>query len=408
MLGKRRKRDHPPGENASPESDALSAPIPTEKLPYGSESKAEAFGGQAAGSAGEPTRSPLARVASDVVLQLSDGVYAAAEDGSILDANPALLHMLGVTDVQAIGKRTFESFLSELPDRRRGEVPEGVLRLTSPSGLTSTIRHHRVSVSGWSDIAHFGLVREMPGLFDKAMLENQRLTNLGTLAAKVIHDINNLLLAILGNSDRLLDGGKLDEEQRTGVDHIIQASNRAAELASELLSYASSGKSAGIVREVDLSALVEETTRLLDIVIPHNVTLRYTLDRDLPKLQGDAVQLRRLVMNLVLNACEALEGAPGTVTVETGVSTSAPSWPSGSGSPTPLRGFATIEVSDTGKGMDEPTRRRIFEPFFTSKESGQGLGLATVAEILRLHHGSISVVSSPGQGSTFRAYLPVA
>jgi len=408
MLGKRRKRDDAPGDGAPDASSASRAQIPPENLPYGSESKAELFADQRS-SVGSTGDSALARVAREVVFQLADGVYVADASGVILDANPSLLTMLGVSDVASLGSRTFESFLSDLTDRRKGYLPDGVLRLTGFGTSPRTVRHYRVDVTSQTDVTSIGFVRELPGLFDKAMLENQRLTNLGTVAAKVIHDINNLLLAIMGNSDQVLEGGVLDEVQLVAVDQIVQACNRAAELTGELLSYASSGKSTGVVSEVALSQLVEETTRLLDIVIPDTVTLHYRLSRDLPTVRGDAMHLRRLVMNLVLNACEALEGAAGVVTVETRVATAAPTtWPSVPDSTNPVRGFVTLQVTDTGRGMDELTKRRIFEPFFTSKETGQGLGLASVAEILRLHNGSISVESAPGKGAKFSVYLPAS
>jgi len=392
-------RDPSRGRRDTPESNPVQRRerIHPDKPPYGSE-------GHYGPTAEYVESLPLKLAAADIVNHLVEGVYVATADGRVLDANPAFLSMLGVATMAPVKGQTIKSFLAALPDQRRGDLT-GVFKLRGFDGTERTVRHYTTmteSVTG--DQRMIGYVREVRGVFDKAMLQNQRLANLGTVTAKVVHDINNVLAAVMGFAELLSESPNTDATERTAVDQILKAGTRASEIADLVLTYYSSGKTAGTLCMVDMSSLVEETARIFDILKPAGVRIEFDLARDLHGVRGEQVQLQRIIMNLILNACDAFEGAEGTVTVRTENVTTAPRWPGRSGSK--LSKYVLLEVSDTGQGMDEKTRRRIFEPFFTSKEEGQGLGLATIAEILRMHQGSIDVESSPGQGATFRAYLP--
>ncbi len=394
-------RDPSRGQRDTPESN----PVPRrerihpDKPPYGSE-------GHYGPSPEHVESLPLKLAASEIVNHLVEGVYVATADGRLLDGNPAFLSMLGVTTIAPVKGQEIKSFLAVLPDQRRGEL-SGVFKLRGIDGAERTVRHYTTktdSVAG--DQRMIGYVREVRGVFDKAMLQNQRLANLGTVTAKVVHDINNVLAAVMGFAELLSGSPNTDETERTAVDQILKAGMRANEIADLVLTYYSSGKTAGTLCMVDMTNLVEETARIFDILKPPGAKIEFDLARDLAGVRGEQVQLQRVIMNLMLNACDALDGAEGTVTVRTRGATSAPRWPGRSGAQ--LSKYVLLEVSDTGHGMDEKTRRRMFEPFFTSKEEGQGLGLATIAEVLRMHQGSIDVVSAPGEGATFRVYLPAA
>ena len=394
-------RDPSRGRRDTPESSP--APrrerIHPDKPPYGSE-------GHYGPNADYVESLPLKLAAGDIVNHLVDGVYVATADGRLLDANPAFLSMLGVPTMAPVRGQTIKSFLAALPDQRRGELT-GVFKLRGLDGSERTVRHYTTlteSVTG--DPRMIGYVREVRGVFDKAMLQNQRLASLGTVTAKVVHDINNMLAAVMGFAELLSESPNTDDAEKTAVDQIIKAGARASEIADLVLSYYSSGKTAGTLCMVDMSTLVQETAPLFDILKPPGAKIDFDLASDLRGVRGEQLQLQRVIMNLILNACDALEGGKGTVTVHTENTTTASRWPGGSGSKT--SNYVLFEVSDTGRGMDEATRRRIFEPFFTSKDEGQGLGLATIAEILRMHQGSIEVDSSPGEGATFRVYLPAA
>jgi two-component system, cell cycle sensor histidine kinase and response regulator CckA len=224
----------------------------------------------------------------------------------------------------------------------------------------------------------------------------------GELAGGVAHDFNNLLTGILGNASLALDVLNPPEPARSMLESVIQASERAADLTRQLLAYA--GKGRFVVRPVDISTLVIEIGELMRTSIPKKMRFFLDLADDLPPIEADATQIQQLVMNLVLNAGEAIGDCAGTVHVITRMETR-----SLDGAANAASGrHVCIEVRDTGCGMDEATRAQIFDPFFSTKFTGRGLGLAAALGIARSHQGQIDVESSPGAGSTFRVWLPAA
>ena len=242
---------------------------------------------------------------------------------------------------------------------------------------------------------------------EEQLRETQKLESLGVLAGGIAHDFNNLLTGILGHAslarDRLPDGHEL-HESLTQIEH---SSTRAAELCQQMLAYA--GKGRFIVQAVDLSKLVGDTAKLLDVSVEHRAALELHLDPELPPVLADATQMRQIVMNLVLNAAEAVAPDTGRIVVTTGrmrVDTAflaSARVAAGIG-----HGEAVfLEVTDNGAGMDAATVERIFDPFFTTKFTGRGLGLAAVQGIVRSHEGALYVQSTPGVGTTFRLVLAV-
>jgi CheY-like chemotaxis protein/two-component sensor histidine kinase len=240
------------------------------------------------------------------------------------------------------------------------------------------------------------------------MHQAQRLESLGLLAGGIAHDFNNLLTAIRGNAELL--GVQVGDEPavRERLEQIEAASDRAADLCRRLLAYA--GRRRPDKKALSLADLVEETCGLVRPSIPPRVALETLLSDHTPSLEGDATLLRQVVMNLVLNAAEAIGEQEGTVEVETGAleldaRTLARMVGGSDAAPGP---FAFLEVRDTGKGMDARTRERIFDPFFSTKTEGRGLGLASVVGIVQTHGGAIEVRSAPGRGTTFRVVLPAS
>jgi signal transduction histidine kinase len=236
----------------------------------------------------------------------------------------------------------------------------------------------------------------------------QKLESLGVMAGGIAHDFNNLLVAIMGNAGLALSEMPPDSPARDTVRDIETAAQRAAELTRQLLAY--SGKGRFVVLPLDLNAIVDEMTHLFEVTVSKKAILRYDLSPGIPSVEGDATQLRQVIMNLILNASEALGDHGGTVTISTGAMV----FSHGDlgrlpGGETLSHGtYAYVEVSDTGSGMPRETRDRIFEPFFTTKFTGRGLGLAAVMGIVRGHRGTIQVESAPGNGSRFRVLLPAA
>jgi signal transduction histidine kinase/CheY-like chemotaxis protein len=236
--------------------------------------------------------------------------------------------------------------------------------------------------------------------------QHQRLESLGVLAGGIAHDFNNLLTGVLGNAS-LLQGRFLagSREARAAAD-LISASHVMAKLTSQMLAY--SGRGQSYRRPLDLSNEVRQITHLLQASIPKNVRLNLDLAKGLPFVEGDSSQVQQVVMNLVLNAAEAAGAGQGSVDVQT-LARRVEESELASGvtrPPAPAGDYVSLEVSDDGPGMDEKTKARIFDPFFTTKFAGRGLGLSAVLGIVRAHHGSLIVQTSPGSGSTFRVFFP--
>jgi PAS domain S-box-containing protein len=235
----------------------------------------------------------------------------------------------------------------------------------------------------------------------------QKLESLGVLAGGIAHDFNNLLLGILGNAGLALAELPEDSAARRAVAQIEQAGLRAAELTNQMLAYA--GKGRLVVGPLDLSMLVREMDRLLATATSSGTVVRYELAPDLPPVEADRNQLRQVVMHLFANASDAL-GDEGEIHVRTGLVNADAAYLLGTVAGDGLQPgpYAFVEVADTGSGMDEHTRTRIFEPFFSTKFTGRGLGLAGALGTVRSHGGAIRVDTAPGGGTAVRVLLPVS
>jgi nitrogen-specific signal transduction histidine kinase/CheY-like chemotaxis protein len=244
------------------------------------------------------------------------------------------------------------------------------------------------------------------GELERKMQETQKLESLGVLAGGIAHDFNNLLTGILGNAS--LARLELPPEAPVGalVAQIEEAGLRAAELCQQMLAY--SGKGRFVVQPFALGRLVEETARLLHLSISKKARLVLNLQAGTPQVCGDATQLRQVVMNLVINAAEALGPREGEIAVSVReVHPSRARLALMHGGDVAAEGaYVELAVRDTGCGMSPATVARIFEPFFTTKFTGRGLGLSAVLGIVRSHHGALEVSSTPGHGTTFTVLLP--
>lgn len=241
---------------------------------------------------------------------------------------------------------------------------------------------------------------------EEKLQQTQKLESLGILAGGIAHDFNNLLTGILGNATLMTDYLPTGEPARELADNVILAAERAAHLTRQMLAY--SGRGHFLIQLTDCSQQVREITALIGASIPKNVDLRLVLADDLPMIEADTGQFQQLLMNLVINGAEAVGSAPGVVTVVTrveGVGADEIARMTFAGEIRPGR-YVSLEVRDSGSGMDEATLSRIFDPFFTTKFTGRGLGLAAVLGIVRGHQGAIDVRSAPGQGTTFRVLFP--
>lgn len=241
---------------------------------------------------------------------------------------------------------------------------------------------------------------------ERKLLETQKLESLGVLAGGIAHDFNNLLVSILGNVGLVLIDLEPSSPVREQVEQIKIAAQRAADLTRQMLAY--SGKGRFVMQSVNLNQVITEITQLLQVSITKNANLKFELAPDLPSVEGDVTQVRQVLMNLIVNASDAIGDNPGVITLTTGTVNADKTYLSDpSFSPTLQEGqYVYVQVADTGVGMDTQTLAKIFDPFFTTKFTGRGLGLAAVLGIVRGHGGAIKVYSEPGQGSVFRVFLP--
>ncbi len=234
--------------------------------------------------------------------------------------------------------------------------------------------------------------------------QTQKLESLGVLAGGIAHDFNNILAAIIGYCSLV----RMDyESAESHIPEIEKAAERAAELCRQMLTYA--GKAQFTQHQINMPVLVDEMVKMLKSTLNQNAVITLNISHNIPVIKGDASQLRQIVMNLVINASEAISDAQGEIRVSLATATiiAGQSKKDHLGKTIPAGQYVCLEVSDTGCGMDEDTKQRVFEPFYTTKFTGRGLGMSAVLGIIAAHMGSLQLFSQPGQGSTFKVYLPV-
>jgi signal transduction histidine kinase/CheY-like chemotaxis protein len=242
--------------------------------------------------------------------------------------------------------------------------------------------------------------------FEGRVQHAQKLESLGVLAGGIAHDFNNLLMAILGNAELALREMSGESTAREAIVEIEKASLRASALCRQMLAYA--GKGNFVVGPIDLNGVVEELVHLLRTSIGKKAVLNLHLGSDLPPINADASQLQQVVMNLITNASESLGEVSGKITITTGVEECDQTRLSLNylQDDLPDGQYVFLRVADTGCGMNLDTQEKVFEPFFSSKFTGRGLGLSAVLGIIRGHSGAIILESSLGHGTTFEVLFP--
>ena len=348
----------------------------------------------------------------------SMGVFS-GENEHIEDANPAFLEMIGYSTEEFLAGRlrwpeiTAPEFASR-DQQAQAEIIE--------KGFCDPYEKEFIARDGRRVPVLIGAVSASPGtwtpwvvwvldLSERRRLEERlrqtaKLESVGLLAGGVAHDFNNLLTGILGNTSLAAERLPAGDETRELIEHAIRITERVADLTRQLLAYA--GKGQFVVGEVDLSALVQETFEFVKGSIPRHVRCNLQLSPCLPLVEADATQIQQIVMNLIINAGEAIGDATGQIDIASGTIEVDQAWLRKTSLDNQLvpGNYCYIRVEDNGRGMDETTRRRIFDPFFTTKFTGRGLGLAAALGIARSHHGAIEVTTAPGAGSSFRLLLP--
>jgi len=344
------------------------------------------------------------------------GIYRGTLDGRFLDVNPALVAMLGYSSAEEVLKLSVaEDVFSE---------PEEGLRLLHKWQLTAEIEEQvqwkrrdqrliTVRLSGrvlrTEDQRAAGLEVIAEDVTERRALEEQlrqaqKIEAVGQLAGGMAHEFNNYLGIVLGYSELLLEEAGTTEGLRRNVAEIKAATQRAASVTRQLL--ALSRRQVLEPKVLDVNAVVWETHKLLRRLIPGNIDLVPVLEPNLQPVKVDPAQIQQILINLVVNARDAMPRG-GKVVIETANVELDEEYAGHHIEVQPGR-YVMLAVSDNGSGIDEPTRARIFEPFFTTKQEGKGtgLGLSTVYGIVRQSGGHITVESALREGTRFRIYLP--
>jgi two-component system cell cycle sensor histidine kinase/response regulator CckA len=354
------------------------------------------------------------------------GYVTVGENGLIQQSNLTIATLLGVTRAD-LSQRPLSRFIQkEDADgfyllRKKllatGKAQSSELRLVKHDGATIWAHLEATAAEDagepvirivLSDVTVRKQAEHERERLEIKMQEAQKLESLGVLAGGIAHDFNNLIAVILGNIDlakRTLPPGS---PVLAYLEPIKEAALRAADLCTQMLSY--SGQGRFVIQRLNLSEVVQTTAQLLKISISNRVDLQFHLAPDLPPVKADTTQLQQVIMNLVINASEAIGDKQGTINLTTGFTRLDRAEPPGA-EPTsePLAGaFVWLEVSDTGSGMNKETQKKIFDPFYTTKFTGRGLGLAAVLGIVRGHKGTIRVKSEPNLGTTFKLQFPIA
>ena len=372
----------------------------------------------------------------DVINSVKEVIFQTEQTGHWAFLNPAWEELLGYSVAESLntpaqsyiysadrtlGQQLFGQLLSGHADESRQE-----LRLVAKNGAIKwveafgrTIQEpgagRPVGVTGiLVDITNRKQAEEDRLVLERKMLEAQRLESLGILTGGIAHDFNNLLTAILGNAElaqlRLLNERGPDWLAGT-FQEIETAALYASDLTRQMLAY--SGKGRLFMQQFSINAIAKEIIQLLkSSLMKQKATLECTFAESLPDMEGDISQVRQVIMNLIVNASEAIGETAGTIRIVTGrmwadqqYLLEAERW-LGPGQALPEGYYLFIEVSDTGCGMDDETQARIFDPFFTTKFTGRGLGLSAVQGIVRGHRGALRIDSQPGHGTTFRVLFP--
>jgi PAS domain S-box-containing protein len=241
---------------------------------------------------------------------------------------------------------------------------------------------------------------------EQRMQQAQKLESLGVLAGGIAHDFNNLLTPILGEASLALMDLPDDSPMRERMERIVRATQRTAQLTRQMLAYA--GTESLQVEPLDVTLILREMSKLIESAATRKAVLEYDLSHDLPLIEADAAQLSQVALNLVSNASDSLGEGTGRITLRTGAlkADRALLTRAFAHNDLPEGTYVYLEVSDTGCGMDPSTRARVFDPFFSTKFTGRGLGLAAVLGIVRAHRGAIEIDSAPGLGTRVRILFP--
>ncbi len=351
------------------------------------------------------------------VNQAREAIIITDVDGNIEYVNRAFEEITGYGRDEVMGKNPrilqsgvhSEAFFRNLWETiAAGEVwSGGVVNLKKNGALYEEEMVINPLIDEKGKVTHFvGIKRDVTNekALERRILQAQKLEAIGVMTGGIAHDFNNILSAIIGYSEMALEEIPKESEPYHDLLEALRASHRARDLIRQLLTFAR--QSEAEMRSIKLSSVVKESVKLMRATLPANVEIIQEIDTSAEAIRGDPTKINQIILNLCANAAQAMpEGGAmtvrlRTVELETPLSTAQGKIPSGV--------YQRLTVGDTGHGMAPSTLRQIFDPFYTTKEIGRGtgLGLAAVLSIVSAHGGGVTVVSAPGEGSTFDIYLP--
>jgi PAS domain S-box-containing protein len=343
-----------------------------------------------------------------------------SRDGIIVDVGGDIERMLGVDREHFIGHSVLEFTAPSaaplveqiIKENRVGAYEAAALHASGEViplqcvVAATTLDGKRVRAAGMRDLRPARRIEAERRALEQRVERAQRLDSLGILAGGIAHDFNNLLAGVLGNAD-LLRERLTDPLDLEAAEAIVAAAQRAAALTRQMLAYAGQ-RDLGLREPVDIGSLFIELRTLLDATLSKKARLELAIERD-SVVSGDRATISQVLMNLLTNASDALADREGQIHVRARrVHDLDTRWDGAQGATVRPGAWVLIEVEDSGTGMDEATRGRVFEPFFSTKERGHGLGLAACLGIVTAHGGAVLVESVPGRGSCFSVLLPAS
>ncbi len=345
-----------------------------------------------------------------------DPIYISTPEGKLIDVNPAFVELFGYASKEEILKVDIATELYENPEDRKknleaiekqGYIKDYELHLRTKDGRKLIVYDTSTPIydEKGNIIAYQGILRDVTRvkILEKQLLQSQKMEALGRLTAGVAHDINNALTVILGNTQlakRLLSQDI--EKAKEKLAEIEQTIRKTGEFTKKLLIF--SREQPAVMKTIELNSVVNDLTKVALKAIRENVKIELILDPKLPNIKADPALINQLLLNLIINAQEAIPDA-GKIIIETYTRHIDEEYSMFHLDAKPGN-YVVLSITDTGVGISKDIIDKIFEPFFTTKEHGTGLGLSIVYGIVKQHGGFINVYSELGQGTTFKVYFP--
>ncbi|MCS7228777.1 MAG: PAS domain S-box protein [Candidatus Kryptonium sp.] len=345
-----------------------------------------------------------------------DPIYISTPEGKLVDVNPAFVELFGYSSKEEILKVDIATELYENPEDRKktleavesqGFIKDYELHLKTKDGRKLIVYDTSIPIydEKGNVIAYQGILRDVTKVkaLEQQLLQSQKMESLGRLTAGVAHDINNALTVILGNAQlarRLLTQDI--EKAKEKLNEIEQTIRKTGEFTRKLLIF--SREQPAVMKIIDLNSLINDFTKVMLKALRENVKIELILAPKLPNIKADPTLINQVLLNLIINAQEAILGA-GKIIIETYTR-----YIDQEHSDFHLEAkpgdYVVLSVTDDGVGIEKDILPKIFEPFFTTKPHGTGLGLSIVYGIVKQHGGFVNVYSEVGQGTTFKVYLP--